>query len=353
MFRDHLQDQTGWNDDRIRSYGQAAVTDPIAAPERRNRIRHGKCFWQHHPDTLHKKIVLGKGAKKKMSKWEKKFGKYAIQNLSLVLLMCYAAGYLITWINQNFLMYLTLNPYQILKGQIWRLFTWIIVPPDTSNLFFVLIMLYFYYSIGTSLERTWGTWRYNVYLISGMLFTVAGSFLLMVYCILFQRETIAYYGMENFFTIISMIFSTYYVNMSIFLAFSATFPEVQVLLMFLVPVKVKWIGIIYGGILLLEFVRGNVYSRFAMAASLLNFVLFWLTGRKRVHMSPRQIRRRQEFHREIKTNPGITRHKCAICGRTEKDHPELEFRFCSKCDGNYEYCQDHLFTHQHVKIGEQ
>lgn len=288
-----------------------------------------------------------------MSKWEKKFGRYAIQNLSMVLIMCYAAGYLITLINQNFLMYLTLNPYQILRGQIWRLFTWIIIPPDTSNLFFVLLMLYFYYSIGTSLERTWGTWRYNVYLISGMLFTIVGSFLLMVYCMLFQRETMAYYGTENFFTIISMIFSTYYVNMSIFLAFSATFPEVQVLLMFLIPVKVKWMGIIYGVILLTEFIQGTVYSRFAMTASLLNFAVFWLTGRKRVHMTPRQVRRRQEFHREMKANTGITRHKCAICGRTEKDHPDLEFRFCSKCDGNFEYCQEHLFTHQHVKIGER
>ena len=66
-------------------------------------------------------------------------------------------------------------------------------------------------------------------------------------------------------------------------------------------------------------------------------------------MSPKQMKRRQEFKREVKNSSKITRHKCAVCGRTEETNPELEFRFCSKCDGNYEYCQDHLFTHVHVK----
>jgi hypothetical protein len=279
-----------------------------------------------------------------MSNFEKKFGKYAIKNLSLMLIMCYAVGYLITFVNSNFLWYLTLNPYAILHGQIWRLFTWIVVPPESSNLFFVLIMLYFYYSLGTTLERTWGTYRYNVYLLSGMLFTVVGSFLMMGFCALLYRVPLAQAGEVG-----SLFFSTYYINMSIFLAFAATFPEVQVLLMFIIPIKVKVLGIIYGVILLAEFLMGNVYSRFAMAASLFNFLVFWIGSRNHIHMSPRQVKRRQEFKREVRRNTGTTKHKCAICGRTEQDGDDLEFRFCSKCEGNYEYCQEHLFTHQHIK----
>lgn len=261
-----------------------------------------------------------------------------------MLIMCYAVGYLITFVNSNFLWYLTLNPYAILHGQIWRLFTWIVVPPNSSNLFFVLIMLYFYYSLGTSLERTWGTYRYNVYLLSGMLFTVAGSFLMMGFCTLFYRVPMAQAGERG-----ALFFSTYYINMSIFLAFAATFPDVQVLLMFIIPVKVKVLGIIYGIILLAGFLQGNVYSRFAMAASLLNFLVFWLSSRNHIHMTPRQVKRRQEFKRDVRRNTGTTKHKCAICGRTEQDGDDLEFRFCSKCEGNYEYCQEHLFTHQHIK----
>lgn len=284
-----------------------------------------------------------------MSKFERKFGKYAIKNISLVLILCYAVGYIIYRINPMFLNYLTLNPYAILHGQVWRILTWIIVPPDTSNFFFVLIMLFFYYSIGTTLERTWGTYRYNVYLFLGMLFTLAGSFLLMGYCYLFDGTTVAMIGGEAYFTGISQAFSTYYVNMSIFLAYAATFPEAQVLLMFIIPIKVKWLGIVYGVLIALDFFTGGVLIKFVIGASLMNFVVFWFTSKNHIHMSPKQVKRRQEFKREVRKNTGVTKHKCAICGRTEEDSPDLEFRFCSKCDGNYEYCQDHLFTHQHIK----
>ncbi len=284
-----------------------------------------------------------------MSNFEKKFGKYAIKNLSLTLIMCYAAGYLIEMVLPGLFYFLTLNPYAIIHGQVWRLVTWILIPPDSSNLFFVLLMLYFYYSLGTSLERTWGTYRYNVYIFSGMLFTIIGSFLMMGYCYLVRPADMVAYGPSVFFSAVSPLFSTYYVNMSIFLAFAATFPEVQVLLMFIIPIKVKVLGIIYGVMLIANFIQGSAYSRFAMAASLFNFVVFWITSKNHIHMSPKQVKRRQEYRREVKRNTGVTKHKCAICGRTELDSPDLEFRFCSKCNGNYEYCHEHLFTHQHVK----
>lgn len=303
-----------------------------------------------------------------MSRFEKKFGKYAIKNISLALIMCYACGYLISWIYPAFLNYLTLNPYEILfHGQVWRLVTWLIVPPDNSNIFFTLIMLYFYYSIGNTLERTWGTYRYNLYLFLGMIFTVIGAFALMGYSYLVYDQVILYYGAADYFAIFASRFSTYYVNMSIFLAFAATFPNMQVLLFFLIPIKVKIMGIIYGVMLLYQFIAGygnglvsyagmvmpaqllTVVDRFVIGASLLNFIVFFLKGRSMIHMSPKQVKRRQEFKREVKKTVKITRHKCAVCGRTEETNPELEFRFCSKCEGNYEYCQDHLFTHTHVK----
>lgn len=292
---------------------------------------------------------------KPMSNFEKKFGKYAIKNISLVLILFYACGYLINWINPVMFNYLTLNPYAILfKGQVWRLITWLIIPPENFS-FFTLIMLYFYYSIGTTLERTWGTYRYNLYLFLGIIFTAVGAFAMMGFVYLFQRDILFAMGAENYFAVLSTMFSTYYVNMSIFLAFAATFPDMQVLLFFFIPIKVKILGIIYGVLLVYEFIAGvgnkylNAANRFVIGASLLNFIVFFLTSRNMIHMSPKQVKRRQEFKKEVKQSAKITRHKCAICGRTEETNPELEFRFCSKCDGNYEYCQDHLFTHAHVK----
>jgi len=87
------------------------------------------------------------------------------------------------------------------------------------------------------------------------------------------------------------------------------------------------------------------------AMSLLNFLVFFLSSRDVRRYAPKEVKRRQEFKRQMaepRPGSGITRHKCAVCGRTEVSNPELEFRYCSKCEGNYEYCQDHLFTHQHI-----
>ena len=297
------------------------------------------------------------GERNIMSPFERKFGKYAIKNLSFILVFCYGVGYLLQLMDRSNILisFLTLNPYAILHGQVWRLVTWILIPPPGSGgLFLTLIMLVFYCSIGTSLERTWGTYRYNVYLFQGMLFTILGSFLLMGYCYLFQGEMIAYNTPEVFFAYISPVFSTYYINMSIFLGFAVTFPEVQVLLMFIIPIKVKWMGIAYGILLLVDLIQSPIIGRIVIGTSLLNFVVFFLMTRSAqigMRISPRQVKRRRDFNRETrKARPvSISKHKCAICGKNSEDNPEAEFRFCSKCNGNYEYCQDHLFTHTHVK----
>lgn len=292
-----------------------------------------------------------------MSKWERKFGKYAIPNLTYILIGCYVVGYLLSWIAPSFLGFLTLNPHAILHGQVWRLVTWVISPPTSFDIF-TIIMLMFYLSLGTTLEKVWGTWQYNIYIFSGILLTVLASFVCMGVFYLVYGEGAAL-AMEGLCTAGARQFSTYFINMSIFLAYAATFPNAEVLLMFLIPIKVKVMGIFYAIILVLQMVEyfgvgRTLFAEYwfgvaAIAASLLNFLIFWLRSKSHMHLSPKQVRRKMEFRQDIKRNPNpkITKHKCAICGRSEEDDPTLEFRFCSKCNGNYEYCQDHLFTHQH------
>lgn len=286
-----------------------------------------------------------------MSKWEKKFGKYAISNLTLILIMCYVAGYILTLFAPAAMNYLRLDTYAILRGQVWRLITWLIVPPSSFDIF-TIIMLFFYWSLGTQLERVWGVWRYNVYIFSGILLTIVGAFLCMgIYYLMVPNMNAAYAA--EWFRYGSIYYSTYYVNMSIFLAYAFTFPENQVLLMFIIPIKVKWLGIIYGVMLIFEMLQAfQVQVWFVVAAigsSLLNFLIFFLRSRSHMHLNPKQIKRRAEFKQDIRKNPKITKHKCAVCGQTDEDDPDLEFRFCSKCNGNYEYCQNHLFTHSHVR----
>ncbi len=267
---------------------------------------------------------------------ERKYGRYAVQNLPAIMIALYVAGYMFYLISPRILAYLTLEPYYILHGQVWRLLSWVVIPPSSLGIF-TIIMLFFYYSIGKTLERTWGAFRFNLYIFGGILFTILGAFLLY-----------AITGAAGF----GVMFSTYYINMSIFLAFALSYPDMQVLLYFVIPIKMKWMGLLYGVFILIEFVQGNWAQRIVILSSLLNFIIYFLLTRDMRRVSPKEIHRRQTYKKKVEEAKPAGHgpmHRCAVCGRTELDAPGLEFRYCSKCDGSYEYCQDHLFSHEHIK----
>ena len=172
-------------------------------------------------------------------------------------------------------------------------------------------MMLLYYSLGNTLESYWGAFRYNVYIFSGILFTVIGAFIVN--------------GLIGGITGFGSLYSTYYINMSIFLACASIMPDYQLLLYGIIPIKMKWLAVLDVVLLPVDAVQGGLIIRIV---------------RKKFQ---KQISRSQNQY------AGGAKHRCAVCGRTELDDPTLEFRYCSKCNGNYEYCQDHLFTHEHVK----
>lgn len=281
-----------------------------------------------------------------LNKMERKIGKYAIPNLMIYLIAAYCIGFVIYTVNPNFMLMLTLSPYHILHGQVWRLITWILMPTDT-RVFSLLIMALLYYQLGSALERSWGTFRFNVYIFGGMLFTIIGAFIL--YGIYAAAGT---GNLETISLISSLTFTTNYINLTIFLAFAVMYPEMQILLFFIIPVKMKWMAVVYAVLIAINLILTSWGGRIAIIMSILNFLIFFLSTRNYRRVSPKEIHRKQVFKaqmREPRKGSMVTKHKCAVCGRTELDDPNLEFRFCSKCDGNYEYCQDHLFTHQHIK----
>ena len=281
-----------------------------------------------------------------LNKMERKIGKYAIPNLMIYLIAAYCIGFVIYTVNPNFMLMLTLSPYHILHGQVWRLITWILMPTDT-RVFSLLIMALLYYQLGSALERSWGTFRFNVYIFGGMLFTVIGAFIL--YGIYAAAGT---GSLETISLISSLTFTTNYINLTIFLAFAVMYPEMQILLFFIIPVKMKWMAVVYAVLIAINLILTSWGGRIAIIMSILNFLIFFLSTRNYRRVSPKEIHRKQVFKaqmREPRRGSMVTKHKCAVCGRTELDDPNLEFRFCSKCDGNYEYCQDHMFTHQHIK----
>ena len=287
-----------------------------------------------------------------IDKLERKYGRYGIENLTMYIIISYVLGYALMYINPGALSMLSLNVTKILQGQVWRLVTWIVYPPSTSSpIWFVIAILFFYYPISASLEHTWGKFKFTLYILSGMIFTVIAAFIL-------------HFVMGGVLDGLGgIIFSTYYISLSIFLAYSLTYPDMTVLLMFVIPIKMKWMTIVYAAIVIYDvaryFMNGAWFMALPIIASLLNFVIFFLGTRDFNRYNPKEIHRKNEFKRAVnggsKTVPfpgnsnGVTKHKCAVCGRTEKDDPNLEFRFCSKCNGNYEYCQDHLYTHIHKK----
>ena len=234
--------------------------------------------------------------------------------------------------------FLTFDLAHVLHGEVWRIITYIFVPMYGSP-FSLLIALYFYYWIGSTLERQWGTAKFNLYYFSGVLLTVLGV-------------TIVSLATGNHFLGIA---GTHYVNLSMFLAFAALYPETQVLLFFLIPVKMKWLAWIDIGVFALGIVqaiaRGDIVGIVVPLVALLNFAAFiwpevrYFAQRKQYQHSRQTV----QFKKAVKQQQQVRgyHHKCCVCGKTDTDHPDMQFRYCSKCAGYHCYCQDHIFSHVH------
>ena len=280
-----------------------------------------------------------------LNKMERKYGRFAIKNLTTYIILTYIVGFVLTRFAPNVLGYFLLEPYFIVRGEVWRIISWVLLPPMAFNIWSI-IMLFFYYSIGRQLERAWGDFRYNVYIFGGILFIIIASFVL--YFITGGKMPFMMYGGS---------FSTYYICLSLFFGYAMTCPDQVILLYFIIPIKMKWMALISLAYIIFDLVQGSALTRTEIIAALVNFFIFFGMTRGFKAMMPKIIKR--PINRRPTTirapqgspiaKPGKPRHKCAVCGKTELDGDDLEFRYCSKCEGDYEYCQEHLFTHEHIK----
>lgn len=296
-----------------------------------------------------------------LDKLERKFGRFAIRNLTIYILIAYAIGYLTSMVNRELYEYLLMDPKLIFEGQVWRLFTWICTMPQDLSLFIIFMFIFFYW-IGINLEKNWGRFKYNLFIFSGYFFMTIGA--LVIYAVTYFVGPSSEYGMG-----ISVNISTYYINLTSFLAFATIYGEVVIYWMGILPIKVKWLAILdlvliaYDMISMenaIKAVSGTPYKgymtevvwcyRITVIISLLNFLIFYILMKKGGRLSPQARKTRKEFKSKVrKIQPMSNIHQCEICGRTSETDVDLVFRYCSKCNGNHEYCQDHLFTHPHVK----
>lgn len=263
-----------------------------------------------------------------------------IPNLMMYLSIATMVCYVIIMADRSGLFYnfLCFDPNLILKGQVWRLFTYVILPQSDGIWLFLLLIAY--YSIGRMVEQVWGTLKFNLFYLSGVI-------IMDVAALIFRTAADAYY-----------------LNLSLFLALATLYPENKVLLMYIIPIRMKYLAWAYLALMVLEVIQLNFFPVFA----LLNYFLFF--GKDFLAVLPGNLG--QKAHRNSRPNPnwaagyqkrtGSThntakkvvdapayRHKCAVCGKTDVTNPDLEFRYCSKCSGYHCYCQDHINNHTHIQ----
>ena len=271
--------------------------------------------------------------------------RFGIPNLMRVIVIGNVAVYVLMLLTQandaNALSFLTFNLNALLHGEVWRLVTFVFVPAYSSP-FALLISLYFYYWIGSTLERQWGTAKFNLYYISGALLTVLG---VVLASLITGNPYLTAAG-------------TGYVNLSMIFAYAFLFPDTTVLLFFILPVKMKWLAYLDGALFAFDIIKAIGAHNWAGVVlpivALLNFAVFiwpevhYLKERAKYQNSRKTVQFRQAQQQQAKqAQQQGYRHKCAVCGRTDTDYPDLQFRYCSKCVGYHCFCQDHIFNHVH------
>ena len=289
-----------------------------------------------------------------MDKLERKFGRNAGPNLMLILIICYAVGFAASYVIPGFTYFICFDPSLIVKGQVWRIFTFVMMP-ESSNIFMALIFCMIYFSISKSLEMIIGRLRLNVFLITGLLLQLIVGVAYYLIC----ESSVLLMPYSNYVTILN----PYYVYASLFVLFSLIFPDARFLFMFIFPIRGKWMIFITLIMYALDVARafasgmaGYAWLLIAMIiGAVLNILLFMAMNRANLKRRPDNIVNMRSRNR---TPGGMAggqsrsyRHKCCVCGRTDVTNPELDFRYCSKCIGNYEYCQEHLYTHIHKGAG--
>ena len=269
-----------------------------------------------------------------------KHPRFGIHNFMLYIIIGNAIVYLVSRMDSSglFSAYLALYPAAILRGEVWRLVTFIFVP-DAGNIIYLALFMYFYYFIGRTLEQVWGKGKFFIYYLFGMFLTVVCSFALH------------FAGYET------LIIGARYINLSMFFAFATFFPEQRVLLFFFIPIKIKWLAVADAVFFIVEMVVNGFPLLLFPIAAVINYFLFCAQAllayiprssaaqRATVIDFEKAKARREQQTQQQSYDP--YERKCAVCGRTADEHPELEFRYCSQCAGYHCFCQDHINSHIH------
>ena len=270
-----------------------------------------------------------------------------IRNLMMYIALGSALVYVMSLVDKTNALYyfLCFDRAAILRGQVWRLFTYALTF-DSGNILYTAIGLICYYSLGQAIENSWGTFRFNLFYFTGML-------LMDIYCMIFD------------------LYATVdYLNLSLFLAYATMYPDAQFLLLFIIPVKAWIFALVDLLLVVFGFVMYPFPANLFSVISLANYFLFFgkdvlnvipvswrMNARRLFRKGPKKGQKSKtipfptagSYQASVATPKAPYTHKCTVCGRTDVTNPELEFRYCSRCKGYHCYCQDHINNHTHVE----
>lgn len=300
---------------------------------------------------------------------------WGIPNLMLYISIANAVVYVMSMIDGSNALYsiLCFDRDLILQGQIWRLITCICTSVfGYGNILFVLISLVCYYSLGKAVENTWGTFRFNLFYLTGIL--LMDAFAMAFGGMTFTFQGITYYMPSEFYSDMGS-----YLNLSLFIAYATLYPHSQFLFLFIIPVRAWIFALFYLGITLYDVIQRTFivtafpHGLFPLVA-LLNYFLFFgkdvvnvfpvswrVNARRLFKKKPKQSASQPQrptvipfpsagsYQATVATPKAPYNHRCTLCGRTDISHPELEFRYCSRCNGYYCYCEDHINNHEHIQ----
>ena len=285
-----------------------------------------------------------------ISRWLDRFcynhPRFGIPNLMKYIAFGNVAVFLLDMVsNGTFSQIIAFYPELILRGQIWRLVTFVFVPLNTGLIWFVFSVMFYYY-LGNALEQHWGTARFSMFYLLGVILNIVIGFVL-------------YFALGRPYALQTA--NMYYVNMSMFFAFATLYPDMQVLFMGIIPIKVKWLALLDVFLFAFDIAsyltqRQFLYAMLPIIGILNYLIFFWEDLMDRANRGKRRAAHKvnpQTIHfkkaqKEVQQRKGYL-HKCSVCGVTDADDPNKEFRYCSKCNGYYCYCMDHINNHVHIQ----
>jgi len=257
-----------------------------------------------------------------------KHRRFGIPNLMMYVVALTAIVFVLSLFPNGYVILsgMTFDRAAILQGQIWRLVTFLFIP-ETTNLFFIVFSLYFYYLIGNTLEREWGTAKFSLYYLMGAALTLIVSF------------------------VFDLNSSATYLNFSLFFAFASLYPDFEVLVFFILPVKIKWLAVLDALYFVFSIFTSPWPHLLIPVVAVGNYLLFFWQDYIDYFRRQKGYRKRaSSFRQGVQAGRAEKKaylHKCCVCGVTDKDDPNLDFRYCSLCTGYKCYCSNHLFTHEH------